>query len=80
MTIRSEQMDCQIVDTAAVDATESIDAELVKRALCGGGDTFRPIVDRFQSAVFAVALPRVRDFHLAEDVAQQVFLVLIRSI
>ena len=67
-------MDCQIVDTAAADATESIDADLVKRALCGGADTFRPIVDRFQSAVFAVALPRVRDFHLAEDVAQQVFL------
>jgi RNA polymerase sigma-70 factor (ECF subfamily) len=45
----------------------------VEQALRGGPDAFRQIVDRFQNAVFAVALSRVRDFHLAEDVAQLVF-------
>ena len=50
------------------------DACLVERALSGDAEAFRPIVTRYQSAVFAVALSRVRDFHAAEDVAQQVFI------
>jgi RNA polymerase sigma-70 factor (ECF subfamily) len=57
-----------------VDARESGDAALVEKALLGGPDGFRPVVEKFQSAVFAVALSRIRDFHLAEDIAQQVFI------
>lgn len=52
----------------------SSDGGLVEWALSGDADAFRPIVERYQSAVFAVALSKVRDFHLAEDIAQQVFL------
>ena len=52
----------------------SADAKLVTQALSDGPDGFRHIVERYQSAVFAVALSRVRDFHRAEDVAQLVFL------
>ena len=50
------------------------DSELVAEALAGGGESFTPIVQRYQSAVFGVALARVRDFHAAEDIAQAVFL------
>lgn len=50
------------------------DRELVARALADGAEAFRPIVARYQHAVFAVALSRLRDFHDAEDVAQQVFI------
>lgn len=49
------------------------DRELVAKALAGGPEAFGPIVERYQRAVFAVALSRLRDFHEAEDVAQQVF-------
>ena len=70
MTIDFEQRK-QIV---TVDARESVDAALVEQALSDGADGFRPVVEKFQSAVFAVALSRIRDFHLAEDIAQQVFI------
>ena len=49
------------------------DSELHRAALSGGAEEFAPIVQRYQDAVFAVALARLGDFHEAEDVAQQVF-------
>ena len=48
------------------------DAELFADAIAGGPEAFALIVDRYQDAVFGVALARLRDFHRAEDVAQQV--------
>jgi RNA polymerase sigma-70 factor (ECF subfamily) len=50
------------------------DRELVAKALAGGPEAFGPIVERYQRAVFAVALSRLGDFHEAEDTAQQVFI------
>lgn len=50
------------------------DRELVGSALSGGPAAFGPIVERYQDAVFGVALARVKDFHEAQDVAQQVFI------
>jgi RNA polymerase sigma factor (sigma-70 family) len=61
-------------DQTSIEVNASIDTRLVEKALHEGADSFRPIVERYKGAVFAVALSRVRDFHLAEDVAQQVFL------
>lgn len=52
----------------------SSDSQLVAQALAGGQDAFAPIVRRYHSAVFSVALARVRDFHAAEDITQSVFL------
>ena len=49
------------------------DAELVAQALADGPEAFAPIVERYQEAVFAVALARLGRFHDAEDVAQTVF-------
>jgi len=50
------------------------DAKLVAAALTRGAEAFGCIVERYRAGVFGVALARVRDFHDAEDVAQQVFL------
>ena len=49
------------------------DAELFALALAGGPEAFAPVVERYQDAVFGVALARLRNFHEAEDVAQEVF-------
>jgi len=49
------------------------DEELVAAAIAGGPEAFASIVERYQDAVFGVALARVGDFHAAEDIAQNVF-------
>ena len=49
------------------------DVALVTAALSGEPETFGPIVERYQDAVFAVALARLRNFADAEDIAQEVF-------
>ena len=49
------------------------DPELFAAAMAGGPEAFAPIVERYQDAVFGIALARLRDFHEAEDVAQQAF-------
>ena len=49
------------------------DAELVSAARACEPEAFAPIMQRYQDAVFAVALARLGDFHEAEDVAQQAF-------
>lgn len=49
------------------------DVALVMAALTGDPKMFGPIVERYQDAVFAVALARLGNFHDAEDIAQEVF-------
>ena len=43
------------------------DAELFAAAMAGGPDGFGPIVERYQDAVFGMALARLGDFHDAQD-------------
>lgn len=50
------------------------DVALVASALSGDPEMFGPIVERYGDAVFAVALSRLRSFHDAEDIAQEVFM------
>jgi RNA polymerase sigma-70 factor (ECF subfamily) len=50
------------------------DVALVVTALSGGPETFGPVIERYRDAVFAVALARLRNFHDAEDIAQEVFI------
>ncbi len=56
------------------DNAREHDSRLVEAALAGGPEEFGAIVERYQDAVFAVVLARLRRFHDAEDVAQSVFL------
>jgi len=55
------------------DIDRSDDTALVAAALGGGPEEFSAIVERYQDAVFAVVLSRLRRFHDAEDVTQVVF-------
>lgn len=50
------------------------DTALVDAALCGGPEDFTPIIARYKDAVFGIALARLRHFHDAEDITQQVFI------
>ena len=45
------------------------DVALVADVLEQGTKAFGPIVERYQDAVFGVALARLRNFHDAEDIA-----------
>ena len=44
------------------------DRKLVADAKASGAEGFGPIVEKYQDAVFAVALSRTGDFHDAQDV------------
>ena len=69
MTIGHEQLE----GDTSTDTTVSVDATLVERDICGVPDDFRAIVKHYKVVVFGVVLSKVRNFHQAEDMAQQVF-------
>jgi RNA polymerase sigma-70 factor (ECF subfamily) len=58
----------------------SADAALVKRCLSGEPAAARELVERFQSDVLAVCRRLLAHAHDAEDVAQEVFLRVFRSL
>ncbi len=58
----------------------SADAALVKRCLSGDPAAARELVERFQGDVFAVCRRLLAHLHDAEDVAQEVFLRVFRSL
>ena len=53
---------------------ERDDAELVHQALSGSGKAFSELVRRYTRPVYGIALSFVRDFDVAEDMAQEAFL------
>ena len=55
-------------------------ADLVERARAGDVAAFTALVGRFRNLAFGYALALVRDFALAEDVAQEAFLAAWRSL
>jgi RNA polymerase sigma-70 factor, ECF subfamily len=55
-------------------------AELLSRALAGEASAFRALVLRHQRSVYSLAVRMLSDRHLAEDLAQEVFLQLYRSL
>jgi RNA polymerase sigma-70 factor, ECF subfamily len=55
-------------------------AELLSRALAGEVSAFRALVLRHQASVYSLAVRMLSDRHLAEDLAQEVFLQLHRSL
>jgi RNA polymerase sigma factor (sigma-70 family) len=60
--------------------TAETDAELVRRCLQDEADALRALVDRFQSDVFGLCVRILRNAHDAEDVAQEVFVRVFRSL
>jgi len=57
------------------------DAELVQRSLCeDDGDAFGELVERYKGMVMAQALHIVREYHAAEDAAQETFVKAYRSL
>ncbi|MEM7557843.1 MAG: sigma-70 family RNA polymerase sigma factor [Planctomycetota bacterium] len=59
-----------------MDPTE----KLVQLAQAGNRQAFGELVGRYEHAAVAVALPIVRDFHHAQDVAQESFVTAFRSL
>lgn len=56
------------------------DRELVQRCLRDDPSAVRELVDRFQTDVYALCVRLLRHRHDAEDVAQEVFLRIVRSL
>lgn len=56
------------------------DAALVKRCLRGDGDAVRTLVTQFQTDVYALCVRLLSHRHDAEDVTQEVFLRIFRSL
>lgn len=54
--------------------------ELLTRASAGESAAFAALVRRYQRAVYSIALRMLSDRHRAEDLAQEVFLQLYRSL
>lgn len=58
---------------AAGSSAEEADAACVREVLAGRRERFEELVRRYQRVVYGVVLAYVREPHLAEDVAQEVF-------
>jgi RNA polymerase sigma-70 factor (ECF subfamily) len=58
----------------------SADDDLVRRCLQGRADAMRELVERFQHEVYALCARLVAHRHDAEDVTQEVFLRVFRSL
>lgn len=56
------------------------DAALVKRCLRGDGDAVRTLVTQFQTDVYSLCVRLLSHRHDAEDVTQEVFLRIFRSL
>ncbi|MGE5391999.1 MAG: RNA polymerase sigma factor [Deltaproteobacteria bacterium] len=56
------------------------DNELIDRHLCGDDEAFAAIITRYQAYVFAIILRFVSERQDAEDIAQEIFLQLYRSL
>jgi RNA polymerase sigma-70 factor (ECF subfamily) len=58
----------------------SDEATLVRRCLKGNSEAIRELVDRFQTAVYGLCVRLLNHRHDAEDVTQEVFLRVFRSL
>lgn len=56
------------------------DADLVKRVLVGETERFRTLIERYQDAVFGVALSKTGSLADAEDIAQEAFLAAFEAL
>ncbi|MDE0396217.1 MAG: RNA polymerase sigma factor, partial [Candidatus Poribacteria bacterium] len=50
------------------------DADLIQRVLDGDQDAFTALVNKYQKSVHALVWRKIGDFHIAEELTQDVFL------
>ena len=65
---------------SAVIGANDVDQELIAGILGGDGESFTALHERYRSRIYSFALKRLRDPHEAEDVTQEVFLQVHRSL
>lgn len=53
---------------------QQTDTELIQQTLNGESEAFGHLIQRYQDAVYATALHRVKDFATAQDIAQEAFI------
>ena len=58
----------------------SADTDLISRAACGDSSAFQMLVERYRSMVYRVAYQFAGNHHDAEDIAQDVFIKVFRSL
>ena len=56
------------------------DEKLVRRFLSGDEGAFREIIEAYKGYVFAIILNLIKDHYMSEDIAQEVFLKIYRSL
>lgn len=71
---------CVIWLTRDDDLVISVDSELISRAAGGDGSAFQALVERHRSMVYRVAYQFAGNHHDAEDIAQEVFIKVYRSL
>lgn len=63
-----------------MDVNKHTERERISRILAGETDLFRQIVDEYQDRVAAVCFNMMKDHNLAEEVGQETFIRLFRSL
>ncbi len=56
------------------------DVQLIHRILAGDETAFTELVDKYQKPVHALAWRKIGDFHIAEDITQDVFLIVYQRL
>jgi RNA polymerase sigma-70 factor (ECF subfamily) len=56
------------------------DAELVNKVCHGDMDAFSVLISKYSNAVYGVAYGKLGDFHIAQDIAQEVFVKTFRKL
>ena len=59
---------------------EKDDVQLVRKILSGDDEAFNTLVRKYQKSVHALAWRKVGDFHFAEEITQDVFLQVYKSL
>ena len=54
---------------------KNTDVELIQRVLDGDDTAFTELVEKYRKSVHALAWRKIQDFHIAEDITQETFLI-----
>lgn len=59
---------------------KNVDIQLIQKTLDGDDTAFSELVNKYQKSVHALAWRKIGDFHIAEDITQEVFLKAYRGL